>query len=493
MTVKKAFAARPLLGLCALVALFGVLPAVGAWAAKGDLVSLSAKDELRAPIEIILGKAEIVSLPGAVSDVMVADSSVVRVQVVQADRLYVVGMRIGDTNIIALDDKGDVIDTIDVHVTNDYRSLQSFVDRMFPDEAINIESLNGQLYLTGKVATPDMASKVANVVGHYVSEVQNTDDKPVDELISNLLEVEGEQQVMLQVKVVEASRSFIRDFGVEVANNDLDPASTIFGGLNAESTRGGNASLTTRTGGGISLPNDPAASFRLLSDSGIFGIGSLGLFIDALEREDLVTVLAEPNLTAVSGQQAGFLAGGEFPIPVGRDQVGNLVIDYREFGVSLNFRPVVLSGDRISLQLNTEVSSLDFVNSVSAGDLTVPGLDVRRAETTIEIPSGGSLMIAGLLQSDAVEGMAGLPGIRNTPVLGDLISSNSFERNETELVVMISAYLVEPFADDKKVEKLPKQRDNHLASAFAANIRKQYDSVDEQVFNVDEAYGYILD
>ena len=493
MNVKKAFAARPLLVLCALVALFGVLPAVGAWAAKGDLVSLSAKDELRAPVEIILGKAEIVTLPGAVSDVMVADSSVVRVQVVQADRLYVVGMRLGDTNIIALDDRGNVIDTIDVHVTNDYRSLQSFVDRMFPDEAINIESLNGQLYLTGKVATPDMASKVANVVGHYVSEVQGASDRPVDELISNLLEVEGEQQVMLQVKVVEASRSFIRDFGVEVANNDLDPGSTIFGALSPESARGGNASLTTRPGGGLSLPNDPAASFRLLSDSGILGIGSLGVFIDALEREDLVTVLAEPNLTAVSGQQAGFLAGGEFPIPVGRDQVGNLVIDYREFGVSLNFRPVVLSGDRISLQLNTEVSSLDFVNSVSAGDLTVPGLDVRRAETTIEIPSGGSLMIAGLLQSDAVEGMAGLPGIRNTPVLGDLISSNSFERNETELVVMISAYLVEPFADDKKVEKLPKQRDNHLASAFAANIRKQYESVDEQVFNMDEAYGYILD
>lgn len=187
------------------------------------------------------------------------------------------------------------------------------------------------------------------------------------------------------------------------------------------------------------------------------------------------------------------MAGGEFPIPVGRDQVGNLVIDYREFGVSLNFRPVVLSGDRISLQLNTEVSSLDFVNSVSAGDLTVPGLDVRRAETTIEIPSGGSLMIAGLLQSDAVEGMAGLPGIRNTPVLGDLISSNSFERNETELVVMISAYLVEPFADKEKVEKVPKQQDNHLAIAFAANIRKQYDALDEQMFNLDEAYGYILD
>lgn len=170
------------------------------------------------------------------------------------------------------------------------------------------------------------------------------------------------------------------------------------------------------------------------------------------------------------------MAGGEFPIPVGRDQVGNLVIDYREFGVSLNFRPVVLSGDRISLQLNTEVSSLDFVNSVSAGDLTVPGLDVRRAETTIEIPSGGSLMIAGLLQSDAVEGMAGLPGIRNTPVLGDLISSNSFERNETELVVMISAYLVEPLRIKKKSKKCRSSKIiiwlSHLRPIYANNMMR---------------------
>jgi len=149
----------------------------------------------------------------------------------------------------------------------------------------------------------------------------------------------------------------------------------------------------------------------LLVDSGLDGIGQIGIALNALEERNLVNILAEPNLTAVSGEQAGFLAGGEFPVPAGRDQVGNVIIDFREFGVSLNFKPVVLSGERISLQMNTEVSSLDFESAVTLANLQVPGLDIRRAETTVEIPSGGSLMIAGILRSDTLEGMAGLPGI----------------------------------------------------------------------------------
>lgn len=494
--IQKAFSMRPVLALCVAAVAFGSVPVVSAWAAKGDLESVkTTRSVSRTPLEVIVGKADVVELPGAVADIMVADSSVVNVQVVQATRLYVVGMRLGNTNIIALDDQGNVVSTIDVHVTNDYSSLQDFVKKMFPDEAVRIESLHGQLYLTGQVSTPEKASKIVNVVGHYVSEVQGTDNKSSDQLISNLLEVKGEQQVMLQVKVLEASRSFIRELGIKTANNDLldTTPETIFGGQAPESTRGGNASLSTVFGSGVALANDPAATFRVLTDSGIFGIGTLGIFIDALEDEDLVSVLAEPNLTAISGQQAGFLAGGEFPVPVGRDQVGNLVIDYREFGVSLNFRPVVMSSDRISLQLNTEVSSLDFVNSVSAGDLTVPGLDVRRAETTVELPSGGSLMIAGLLQSDMAKGMAGLPGIRKTPILGDLISSKSFERNETELVVIISAYMVEPFKESTNVKKVPKQNSNELAQVFAKNIRRQYTKMDGDVFNDDLTFGYLLD
>ncbi len=496
MNLKKhAFCARAFLCVVGAALLLVSMPMVQALAAKGDLVSMSKSSDYRAPLRITLGKADLVEVAGAVSDVMVADPSIVDVQAVQANRLYIVGLKVGDTNIIALDENGNVINTIDVHVSYDLKAINSFVHNMYPDEDIKVDVLHDQIMLTGKVSNPSIASKITNIVGQYAGDLQGVDGS-ADELISNLLEVKGEQQVMLQVKVVEASRNFVRDFGVQTLLNDVNENATslVFGGSPPNSSRGGGASITSGVGGGIGLPNDPAASVRLLTDSGIFGIGTLGLFLDALEREDLITVLAEPNLTAISGQQAGFLAGGEFPIPVGRDQVGNIVIEYREFGVSLNFRPVVLSSDRISLQLNTEVSSLDFVNSVGAGDLIIPGLDVRRAETTVEIPSGGSLMIAGLLQSDAVEGLAGLPGIRNTPILGDLISSKNFERNETELVVMISAYLVEPFKDKEKVQKVPKQDNNALAKVFSANIRKQYAlKEDDQMFAHDQTYGYLLD
>ncbi len=154
---------------------------------------------------------------------------------------------------------------------------------------------------------------------------------------------------------------------------------------------------------------------------------------------------------------------------------------------------MVLSEDRINLQLNTEVSSLDNTNAVVLADLTVPGLDIRRAETTIEIPSGGSLMIAGLLQSQTDEGLTGLPGIKNTPVLGDLISSDSFRRDETELVVIVTGYLVEPFADKKQAKKVPKEKRSELAKIFSKNIRRSYSLKDNTLFAKAGSFGYIVD
>jgi pilus assembly protein CpaC len=268
--------------------------------------------------------------------------------------------------------------------------------------------------------------------------------------------------------------------------------STIFGARPATSVENTHDSSLV-LGSAIGLTEDPIGIGRFLADTGIAGIGTLGVTLQALEEENLVNVLAEPNLTSVSGEQAGFLAGGEFPVPVGRDNVGNIVIEFREFGVSLNFRPIVLSDKRISLQLNTEVSSLDFENAVTLADLTVPGLDIRRADTTVELPSGGSLMIAGLLQSEAVKGMSGLPGIRNTPVLGDLVSSDSFQRNETELVVIITPYLVEPYAEKERADPVPKHASNPLAKAFSANLVRAFDMKDEEIFAGSENFGYLLD
>ncbi|MEK7802376.1 MAG: hypothetical protein AAB276_07975, partial [Pseudomonadota bacterium] len=185
----------------------------------------------------------------------------------------------------------------------------------------------------------------------------------------------------------------------------------------------------------------------MLFDSGFGTIGDILLKLNALETDGLASVLAEPNLTAVSGEEAGFLAGGEFPVPTGRDQNGNIVITYKQFGVSLNFKPIVMSEDRISLQLKTEVSSLDQAKGITLSELTVPGIDVRRASTTVEMNSGGSIMMAGLMKSNNIKGMSGLPGIKDTPVLGALVSSKSFQRQETELVVIVTPYLVQPFAD----------------------------------------------
>lgn len=463
-------------------------------ASKGNLISLKADAKTKAPLTLTLGKADVISLPEGVSDVLVADPTVVDVQAVQSNRLYTVGLNIGDTNIIVLDALGNVLQRIDVHVTYDLQAIQSLVERLFPSENVKIGSVHDQIILTGKVSNPEVAGKISNLVGHYVSDLQEI-EASADELISNLLEVRGEQQVMLQVKIVEAERSVIKELGVDFRANDPNEAAvaTLFGATPLSSTGGSVNSAGFGGAAGLALSQDAVGTAAAFLDTKTSGIGTLGLFLSALEEENLINVLAEPNLTAVSGQQAGFLAGGEFPVPSGRDQNGNITIEYREFGVSLNFKPIVLSDNRINLQLNTEVSSLDATNAVVLSDLTVPGLDIRRTDTTVEIPSGGSLMIAGLLQSQTTEGLSGLPGIKDTPILGDLISSDSFRRNETELVVIVTAYLIEPYASEEDSDHKPKQKKGQLAEIFLNNIRRTYKLEDDEVFAKAEIFGYIVD
>jgi pilus assembly protein CpaC len=482
--------------VCALAVMFGHGKSYAA--TKGDLVSLRAgsKVAVEAPLSLTLGKADILNLPDGVSDVLVANPTIVDVQAVQSNRLYAVGLNIGDTNIIVLDAKGNILKRIDIHVTYDLKAIQSMIEKLFPDEQAQVRAVHDQVVLTGTVSSPEVAARISNMVGHYVGDLQDLGgDHAIDELISNLLEVRGEQQVMLQVKIVEAERSVIKEFGVNTLLNDTDElsVSTLWGSEPYSSTGGKGTSVGFGGSTGLTLSQDAIGVGSAIIGTGVSGIGTLGLFLSALEEENLINVLAEPNLTAVSGQQAGFLAGGEFPIPSGRDQYGNITIEYREFGVSLNFKPVVMSDKRISLQLNTEVSSLDNANGVTLSELVVPGLDIRRAETTIEIPSGGSLMIAGLLQSQSAEGLKGLPGIKDTPVLGDLISSDSFTRDETELVVIVTGYLVEPYGEKNDSEELPKKKQGRLATIFSDNIRRTYKLEDNQTFVKAGSYGYIVD
>ncbi len=464
-------------------------------AAKGSLASVKHMHKSSSPLSITWGKAELVNLPANVSDVLVANPSIVDVQAIKSDRLYIVGREIGDTNVIALDASGNVVKRIDVHVSYDLQAIQALVNELFPKENVKIGSIHDQILLTGTVSNPDVAGRISSLVAHYVSDLQDMDNKTIDELIANLLEVRGEQQVMLKVRIIEAERSVIKELGVDIKGNDPNElaVSTLFGSSPLSSTGGSGKALGFGGANGLGLSQDAIGMASAFFDTNINGIGTLGLFLEALDEENLINVLAEPNLTAVSGQQAGFLAGGEFPVPTGRDQFGNITVEFREFGVSLNFKPIVLSDDRINLQLNTEVSSLNNSNAVVLAGLTIPGLDIRRAETTIEMPSGGSLMIAGLLQSQTAEGMSGLPGIKNTPVIGDLISSESFRRDETEMVVIVTAYLVEPFADEKEAVEMPREDNSALARVFKANIRRNFDVNNDEVFAQSVAYGYILD
>jgi pilus assembly protein CpaC len=460
------------------------------------LVAYSATSAQAKPTNITLGKADMIHVNGNVADVLVADPNIIDVMAVQSNKLYVVGLSVGDTNLIALDAQGNTLSRIDIHVKYDLDAIQALVEDLFPDEKVKIGAIHDQVLMTGTVSTPEKASRITDLVAHYVGDLQNSGSDS-EELISNLMDVRGEQQVMLQVKIVEATRSVLKELGVETSLNNPNglATSTIFGNTPPSSlTGGGTDALSLATGAGIGLSTDPAAMLGGFFDTSVPGLGILGLMLSALEEENLVNVLAEPNLTAVSGEEAGFLAGGEFPVPVGRDQQGNIVLEFREFGVSLNFKPIVMSENRISLQLKTEVSSLDTSSAVVLSGINVPGLNVRRADTTVEIGSGNSLMIAGLLQSEAISGMAGLPGISKTPILGDLVSSDSFKRDETELVVIVTPYLVEPYAEKKRAQPVPKQYSNPLAKSFAGNMRRNYKlkEEDESLFAQDQNYGYIL-
>ncbi|MFT6541985.1 MAG: pilus assembly protein CpaC [Maricaulis maris] len=265
--------------------------------------------------------------------------------------------------------------------------------------------------------------------------------------ILSMISVEAREQVMLRVRIVEMQRTIVRQLGVNLST----------------------AGTTGEFGFGVSTSPDFSRVGRFLGGTSAMldwvsgntgGVESVSAMLQAMERVGLVRTLAEPNLTAITGESANFLAGGEFPVPVGRDRDGNIIIEYKPFGVGLGFTPVVLSEGRISLRISTEVSELTSQGSLTfqsnnvldddgnvigtVPGLTIPALNVNRAETTVELPSGGSLVLAGLIQEETRQNLDGVPGVQNLPVLGSLFRSRDYENQETELVVLVTPYLVDP-------------------------------------------------
>jgi pilus assembly protein CpaC len=372
-------------------------------------------------VSLTFGKAEVIDLDRRAGEVLVGDSAIADARVPSPKRLYLMGRQIGDTTVFVFDPSGEIIVRLEVHVRIDELTLNNTMKKLVPEEReLEVSTISDDVILAGTVSSPAAADKVRRVARRFV---QN-DDNVVD-----MMTVAGEQQVLLRVRVVELSRDALYELGVETDYGDsLDSDNAVdflFSALPA-----------------IGLSATPFGIGSLLFSPG--GFGPLSLIISALERDGLIQVLAEPNLTAISGQTANFLVGGEFPIPVSQDG-DSITIEFRPYGVSLAFTPTVMSEDRIALRLGTEVSNLSTEAAITLTGTTIPSLTVNRAETVVEMGSGGSLMIAGLIQSETVKNASGLPGIKDVPILGQLARSDSFSRKESEVIIMVTPVLVKPY------------------------------------------------
>ena len=385
-----------------------------------------------------LNKAVIVELDRDARDVYVSNPAIVDAVVRTPRRIFLMSLKVGQANAIFLDGQGRQIATLDINVEPDVAALDSSLVRHLPDSGAHATAVGESVVVGGNVRSAEEARRAQDLAARYAGS---------PERVVNVANIQGHQQVLIKVRVSEMSRTIAKQLGVDLT----------------AIARPGNIPFVFETSNpfsllGRALSNLSGAQVGDVSNNGNNNIAGV---LKALERVGLVRTLAEPNLTAVSGESAKFLAGGEFPVPTSRDQLGNVVVEFKQFGVGLAFTPVVLSNGRISLQISTEVSELTsegaFVQNASSTTtdgtttivqgLTVPALSVRRTETTVELPSGGSLVIGGLLQKQTKQNIDAFPGIKDLPVLGALFRSRDYQNNETELVVMVTAYLVDPVAE----------------------------------------------
>ena len=373
-------------------------------------------------ITLSVGTGRMVRLPGTMSDIFVADTGVADVQVRSNNQIFIFGKGAGQTSVFATDRGGRVIYSATVRVGQNLASVDDMLNLAMPEAEIRATPMQGLVLLTGTVAQPEDAAEAERLVQAFVGDGTQ---------VLTRLRTATPQQVMLQVRIAEVSRSLVRSIGVNLET--FDPTggdASFFFGRGRDAVTG--TDVTVPTGGSTA-----AAIFR-----NVLGL-DVTSSVDLSENNGLVQILAEPTLTALSGETASFLAGGEFPIPISAG-LGNISIEYKTFGVGLAFSPIVLANGRISMRVRPEVSELSSEGSVRLNNVEVPSLLTRRAETTVELGSGQSLMIAGLLRNVGNNSIERTPFLGHLPIIGALFRSNSFRRNETELVIVVTPYLVRP-------------------------------------------------
>lgn len=461
------------------------------------------------PVQRLLlaqGKSAIIDLPVEARDVVVANPDIADAVMRTARRGFLLGVKNGETNVYFLDAQGRQILALEVRVARDTSELDSLILRLAPEARVKAEGVGESIILSGEVPNAAVSDRVFRIAQNYAS----SPDKVV-----NLMTVKAGDQVQLRVRIVEMQRSVIKQLGVNLSGsnilnqllpndwglkfataNGFSTNGSFLGGTTVDATWAQNfiRPVTNSFGSGVSALLNPATSsvpggYSRLPDANgniitTYGPGELvtgqrtDSNVQALERVGLARTLAEPTLTATSGETAKFLAGGEFPVPTAQE--GNRVsVSFKPFGVGLGFTPVVLSPDRISLKISTEVSEIstaasfrqaDTVIRDSAGNVTetirglsIPGVSTRRAETTLELPSGRSMVMAGLIQQSTRQSVEGLPGLKDLPILGNLFRSRDFQSNDTELVIIITPYLV----NSTSMDQLQTPADGYAAATDA--------------------------
>jgi pilus assembly protein CpaC len=437
-TMKSRLLKSALIAACALAPLSG-MPGSPALAqsvvAPGQTIVLS------------IGRGQLVTVPGNMSDIFVANDGIADVQVKSQRQLYVFGKAGGETTVYASNSAGDIIWSANVRVGSNLDSVDQMLGLAMPEAKINVATMGSNtVLLTGTVAAPEDAAEAERLVTAFMGE---------GAIVVSRLRMATPLQVNLRVRFAEVSRSLVRAIGVNLTSVDTTsgfkfgigqgregaipqyvPGSPAGLGVGRDTGPEGG-SVVTAVGNGTTL--------------GLFGrfLGlDIGSALDLAERDGLVTTLSQPNLTALSGETAEFLAGGEFPIPLSQG-LGTTTIEYKKYGVSLAYTPTVLSNGRISIRVRPEVSELSSQGAITISGFQVPALTVRRAETTVELGSGQSFMIAGLMSNNAQNTIDKAPGVGDLPILGNLFRSTEFRKGQTELVIVVTPYLVNPVDDSE--------------------------------------------
>ena len=455
---------------------------VGATLACTPLMStFSAAETLRVMrngtgslLSVPMNRAVVVESDSPFAELSIANPTIADISTLSDRTIYVLGKAPGTTTLTLLDASGRLITNVDVRVAADISEFKERLRQILPNEKIDVRTANDGIVLSGTASSAQKLQRALDLAERYAPE-----------RVSNLMTVGGVQQVMLKVRFAEMQRSVSKSLSSSVAvggNSVRGESGTWLAGDNA---LGQPLAITDGVAGGIAFE---------------FGVGNvqLGILLEALEERGMVRTLAEPNLSALSGQQATFHAGGEYPIPVSQDN-GTISVEFKPFGVSLQFVPRVVDGDLINLELNTEVSALDSTNGFTNGTITIQAISTRKASTTVEMRDGESFAIAGLLREDFQDATSQLPWLGDIPILGSLFRSASFQRNQSELVIIVTAHLVTPtigeaIALPTDSVKPPSEQDLFLHGRVVGGSKKPKGAAAEVAKqDFGGSYGYVLD